>query len=254
MKVGSISYTNTTPFFYQWPQGGAFELLQLPPKQLAEAAERGEIVAGPFPITETWKMEDQFEPLENWGIAVKDASRSVFLLSRWPLSHLNNKKIGVTTESSASVRLLQLLTQQRHGHINQFKRGLDDDADAWLVIGDQALKFWKTTSPQWACITDLATEWWNWKKLPFVFARWMVRKDLDPVAREQLVNQLRDSLTKGLAHLRDIADEQGKRLSLPLASVKLYLEGFRYTFGEEEIKSMAMFRQMAEKLETVEVG
>ncbi len=247
MKVGRILYTNTKPFFFEWPETGPLELLDGAPRQLAEAAERGEIIAAPLPITECWKLEDKFEPLENWGIAVKEASHSVFLLSRVPLTHLNGKTIGVTHESSTSVRLLQVLTETKHAHINKFKRGFADDDDAWLVIGDQALKFWKSTSPQWACRTDLASEWWAWQKRPFVFAQWVVRKDLDPDLRQQLVSQIKISLQKGLASLRAISEQQVEKLGIPASSLKMYLEGFRYVLGEDEKNSILKFRQLAEK-------
>ena len=251
MKVACISYTNTKPFFYEWP-AEPFELETGTPKQLAEAAERGEVVAGPLPLTECWALEDLFEPLENWGIAVREESRSVFLLSRVPLPHLKNKTIGVTPESSTSVRLLQVLAGQKYGCTNRYKQGFADDDDGWLVIGDQALKFWRQSSPQWACITDLASEWWTWKKLPFVFARWIVRKDLEKSLRQQLSGQLKTSLEKGLISLKAISEEQSRKLSIPASSLKMYLEGFRYELGEEEKKSMRLFKTMAAKLETAQ--
>ena len=52
--------------------------------------------------------------------------------------------------------------------------------DAFLLIGDDALITHGITDG-FPHRYDLAEEWQNWKDMPFVFATWMVRRDMEPV-------------------------------------------------------------------------
>src|SRR5688572_15374400 len=103
MNVAQIAYANTIPFFHYW-NADEFTLVPGSPKGLAEAARRGELVAGPLPIVEVWDLEDRFEPLGNWCIAAQERCRSVYVLSKQPFSELDHVMIGATKESSTSVK------------------------------------------------------------------------------------------------------------------------------------------------------
>jgi predicted solute-binding protein len=66
------------------------------------------------------------------------------------------------------VALCQVLLEQRYKNTVRFRKGLQTQDVAWLVIGDQALKM--ISQPrisEWSHITDLATEWWEWQQKPF---------------------------------------------------------------------------------------
>lgn len=254
-KVARIAYTNTEPFFHYW-DSEQFPVSSGVPRVLALAAKDQDIIAGPLPIVECWNLERQFFPLSNWGIAAKERCRSVFVFSQRPFSELNHVKIGVTRESSTSVMLCAVLLEQKYGNQFEMHRGLDAADDAWLVIGDQALKMAYSPSQlsRWTHVTDLATEWWDWQKLPFVFAQWVVRKDLDPTIRSRLTKLVHLSYHRGMVALQDISEKESLRLGLHAELIQEYLKGFMYELSSEAIRSAALFRELVARNETNLVG
>jgi len=244
MKVARIAYVNTDPFFYDWPHE-KFPVTTGFPRQLAQAAQDGEISAGPLPLVECWNLEDRFEPLGFWGIAAKEEARSVLLLSHKPISEMKGAVIGVTRESSTSVALLDVIFRLRYQFEVKLMRGMQANDDAWLVIGDQALRMWdKGKLPQWEYVTDLGQEWFDWQAHPFVFARWMVRKDLNPSIKAELFKVLSLSLYKGMASFKDIGVRQSQHLLIPSDKIAFYLNGMTFDLGPEEERSMELFRAL----------
>lgn len=245
-KVARISYANTEPFFWSWPVE-QFPLVQDTPRQCAQLAFNEAVIAGPLPIVECWKLSGRFEPLGAFGIASEGTCQSVLLFSKKPISDLNNVTIGLTQESSTSVVLCDVLIRERYGHQVNFKRGLDATDDAWLIIGDTALQtLMKKSDLAWNYSTDLSLEWWNWQKLPFVFARWIVKRG-GPIVKAELFQTVASCLTEGTEHMADIALMQARRLGLQPETVLTYLQGFRYRLGPQEEKAMVVFRELAEQ-------
>jgi chorismate dehydratase len=244
-RVGKISYLNTAPFFYQWP-AKKFPVAPGVPRALADDARAGKISAAPLPIVECWDLEDTFKSLGPWGIAAKKECRSVLVFSRRPFSQLNNTTIGLTLESSTSVVLCDVLIRQRYNHAVRLRRGLEANDEAWLVIGDQALKFLESGHKTWPYVTDLATEWWNWQKLPFVFARWVVKKN-EPALETELSAALHASLTAGKRSLSAIAQKEAIRLRLPGAKILSYLNVFDYVLDDKAEEAIALFRDFAKE-------
>lgn len=243
MKVARIAYLNTDPFFYNWPMD-EFQLSSGFPRQLAQAAHDADVIAGPMPIVECWKLEDKFDSLKSWGIAVENKCQSVLLFSSKPFNKLNNANVGLTRESSTSVALLDVIMKKRYGFEIQLTRGLRPDQDAWLVIGDQALQMWASPQRRWAYATDLATEWWDWHQLPFVFARWVVKKGIEGRTWVRLFNAVENSLSMGINSLDQISKRRSKDLNLSYQVIKNYLVQFNYELGPREMASIDLFRHL----------
>ncbi len=242
-RIGKIAYVNTAPFFHAWP-ARKFPITSGVPRELAQSARDGKIAAAPLPIVECWDLEENFKNLGPWGIAAKKECRSVLVFSRRPFSELNNTTIGLTQESSTSVILCDVLIRQRYNHSVKLRRGLEPQDEAWLVIGDSALKLLESGHKTWPYVTDLATEWWNWQKLPFVFARWVVKKD-EPALENELSAVLHASLTSGKRSLPIIAQKEAARLRLPAAKIVSYLDAFDYVLDQDAEKAIKLFREFA---------
>lgn len=248
--VGRISYTNTEPFFFDWP-AGEFELLNGVPRELARQARAGRVDAAPLPIVECWDLENDFEPLGNWGIAAAQECWSVLALSNKPLNEYKALNVGVTTDSSTSVALLEILCRMKYGQEVALRRGFHDSDDARLIIGDQALQIWdRPERAGFDVVTDLATEWWQWRKLPFVFAQWVVRKSTDERTKASLGARLAKSLAAGRANLDVIAERKSGELSVPAKKIKDYLSVIYFELGEKERKAVGLFRDMHAELKT----
>ncbi|HEV8673696.1 MAG TPA: menaquinone biosynthesis protein [Methylomirabilota bacterium] len=246
LRVGRISYLNVEPFFhaFPWPLTDA-----LPPRALGEAVAAGRVDAGPLALADCLRLESMVSLLP-FGIATRERARSVFLFSRRPMGELGGARIGVTSETATSVRLLRVLLALRDEVEPAALVGLDEPADAVLLIGDAALRARQGPWPHPYCF-DLGEEWTQWTGLPCVFAAWAVRRDAGPTARATLGQALDQALEAGLRDLPGIArarpDVQAWGFSE--AQIIAYLRGFAYRLGPDEEKGIAEFRRLLGLLE-----
>jgi len=245
MRVGRVPYLQAEPFYFDMSRRG-IELAELLPSALAIAAEEGEIDAGPVPLVDCFRLEDRFQPVAGFCIAsVRDAG-SVFLYSRRPIDALQGAHIGITEEASTAPRLLDVLLRLKYRVQPQAYVPLQAAHDAFLLIGNQALRQ-RTGAPGFPYTYDLGEEWYAWTGLPFVFARWIVRKDADPHERALLEDTLYVGLEEGVDALYHLADPREDLLMLPRDIVK-YIQGLRYYIGLAEQKAIDRFRQYLDQL------
>ncbi|MBP9128180.1 MAG: menaquinone biosynthesis protein [Elusimicrobia bacterium] len=238
-RIGELAYTNTLPFRL----GAPWNTVACPsPRMLGQWAEAGQIDAGVIPVVEAWRLEDQFEPLEPFGIAVKRQARSVFLFSKRPWDQLNGARIGVTDQTATSAQLFKVLMEFREGFTIQLQVGFSDSDEGRLVIGDDALAPSEALRREFPHVTDLAQEWHAWHKGPFVFARWVVRRTVPRYLREELTDSLNSALTDFDRNRERVAQKAAKTLKLSTQQLIDYFDGFVYRLGEPENQSESLFR------------
>ncbi len=246
--VGKIPYLNSLPF-YNYFEKGQFRLLPAAPRHMGLLAQNGRIVAGPFSLMDYLAQEEKLQLMDNC-IAVQDKVQSVLLLSRHPWSALQGKRIGITDDTATSVHLLRVLLEKKHAVQARLVRMTGDNRDydrfdAVLLIGDAALQSQKYGLPGFAITTDLATEWYAWQKLPFVFAVWAVQKSLSEVSKKELQVALRKALARERREPSSLDALHGRRIGLTPAESAAYLAGFTYRLGKAERKAIEVFRGLA---------
>ena len=214
------------------------------PRQLGEKAAAGEILAGPLPLIEYLRLQDRFERLGHFGIAVRGRVRSAMLFSLKPIRQLDGATIAVTQETSTTACLLRLLLEQRYQIMpSSYQRGQPAEADALLLIGDDALRFGHTNQ-RYPFEVDLAFEWWLWQHLPFVFAVWAVRKDASPQEKKQIESSLARALTMNTGQWATIAQEYAPTLGMPAPELDTYLANFVYRLGQFEEEGIKRFEEL----------
>jgi chorismate dehydratase len=119
--------------------------------------------------------------------------------------------------------------------------------DAFLLIGNQALRQ-RMGAPGFPHTYDLGEEWHTWTELPFVFARWIVRKDLDPKDIALLEDTLYVGLEEGVDALYHLAEPREDLLMLPRDIIK-HIQGLRYYMGMSERRAIDRFRQYLKQLD-----
>ena len=169
------------------------------------------------------------------------------LFSREGWRDLEGKRIGITDETATSVMLLRVLLEEKYGIRATFVRlhaGVNDlrGYDAVLLIGDEALRRKTTGLPGFDLVYDLATEWYSWQKLPFVFAVWAVRKSLPEAVRHDLAAALERSLAASQGGELPEAVAHGRKLGLSASDTDEYLRGFNFRIGEREREAIQVFR------------
>lgn len=247
--VSKMPYLNSVPFYSNYDTG-LFDLKLVPlvPKMFGEFAREGNVDAGPMSLLDYVANQDQFEMLD-YGVAVKGKAYSVLLYSHHQWKDLSGKTIGITAESTTSVELLRVLLEKKYGVKNvRFERlhltsGQNDynKYDAVLLIGDEALRRWKVGLSTFLNVYDLAEEWYDWKKQPFVFAVWAVRTSLPHARKEAIMNALENSIGKSKGQYDKLGREHAKRLGLTKEDLLMYLNAFTYRLGLSEKSAMDEF-------------
>ena len=247
-RVGKIPYLNSEPFYYRMVRED-IELISLVPSDLSRAAEAGEIDAGPVPVVDCFRLEDRFTQLGQFCIATLDKARSILLYSKRPIQDLGGATIGITGDTSTSRRLLQVLLTFRFEVEPKEYVTLKDESDAFLLIGDDALRR-RYGVPGYPYRYDLGEEWHKWTGMPFVFALWVVDKNMPAKRTSYLENVLYTCVDEGLEHM-SIIGQMREDVRMSAKEIVEYYQGFRYWAGVAEIKAIAKFREYLTSLGVV---
>jgi chorismate dehydratase len=249
--IGKIPYLNSVPFYHYFEKR-QFRILPVTPRRMGLLSEKGQIDAGLFSVMDYFQQEDRLRLLD-WCIATRDQVKSVMLFSKDGWNGLEGKLIGITDETATSVRLLQVLLEKKYGVKSGFERvhaGVNDYStyDAVLLIGDAALHCNRFGLAGFELVFDLAKEWYDWQKLPFVFAVWAVKKSLPEETRLEIIEIIEQSLSRSEPRYAEIGEIHGKEIGLSRNEVEDYLAGFNYRLGEREREAMKEFRRLVDEL------
>ena len=239
IRVGRIPYLNSEPFYYRLVRDD-IELHHLVPSALSRAAEQGEIDAGPLPVVDYFRLEDRFKKVGEFCVATLDKSRSSLLFSKRKIEDLEGATIGITPDTSTSVRLLQVLFANRFQVKPASYVTLKEPNDAFLMIGDDALRR-RYGVPGYPYRYDLGEEWHRWTKMPFVYAMWVARNDMEPKRLTYLENVLYTCIDEGFEHMYDICSMR-EDVRMSQKETIEYFHGYRYWAGVEEKKAIELFR------------
>lgn len=246
IKVGRVPYLHCEPFYFDMERRG-IELHEMTPSALASAAQEGEVDAGLVPLVDSFRLEDRFQPVSGFCVASTEQSGSVFLYSTRPIEELGGARIGITDEDSTAPKLLQVLLNLKHRVQPEAYVSLREPNDAFLLVGNRALRQ-RRGARGFPHKYDLGREWNAWTGLPFVFSRWIVRKDLDSRDIALLEDTLYVGLEDGVDSLYHLNEPRDDLLMLPRDIVE-YIQGIRYYIGLSEQKAIDQFRQCLEQLD-----
>lgn len=245
--IGKIPYLNSVPFYANFEKR-QFRILPVAPRRMGLLADQGQIDAGLFSLMDYLRNERTLE-LMDCCIATRDQVKSVMLFSKEGWAGLDGKKIAITDDTATSVKLLTVLLEKRYAVKSQFERmhgGVNDYStyDAVLLIGDEALRHNKLGLDGFELVFDLAREWYDWQKLPFVFAVWAMKRSLPDATKQELREILANSLDKSEVDFITASSQHGQTIGLTDSETVEYLAGFNYRLGEREREAMGAFRKL----------
>lgn len=254
--VGKIPYLNSVPF-YHYLEKRQFKILPISPRRMGVLSGTGQIEAGLFSLVDFLKQRDHLEMLP-MGIATRDQVKSVMLFSNYGWQDLSGKVIGITDETATSVQLLRVLLEKKYeirARLRRMHSGVNDfsEYDAVLLIGDEALRRNKTGLHGFELVYDLASEWYAWQQLPFVFAVWAVKKSMSDELKSELKTLITTSLEKAEEDFGAVSVSHAKRLGLPIDEAVEYLEGFNYRIGERERRAIEVFEHFMSTIQVPQV-
>ena len=185
-RVGNSGFLNTVPL----TRGLEEEIIYAPPAQLAAMLQRDELDAALVSVVEVL-LNDRYDILDGIAIASLGEVKSVLLAHRKPLSEV--KEIFCDPASLTSVQLLRVLLAER-GLRPAFQPLPSYDfaalPDYAMLIGDAALDF--VLGPHQHDIWDLGAAWYEMTGLPFVYAVWALRRDVENTGMRRLLREAHD--------------------------------------------------------------
>lgn len=240
IRVGRVPFLNHEPFYFDMERRG-IQLFDHVPSSLAEAARDGEIDAGPVPLADGFRLEEKFQPVAGFCVAVTGKAVSSLFYSKQPIEELDGIPIGVAAEAGTSRELLRVLLSLKY----QVRTGefvnMEGSPEAFLITGNQALRRRRGVRG-YPYKYDLGEEWHQWTGLPFVFARWLIRRDIKPEDAALLEDTLYVGLEDGVDGLYHLSEPRNNVLMLA-KDIMEYIQGIRYFIGLSEQKAIDLFRQ-----------
>jgi chorismate dehydratase len=207
---------------------------------------QGEVDAGPVPLADCFHLADDFRFLSGFCVATIRKAGSVALHAQQPVEALHGARIGIPGEAVTSFHLLQVLLALKYQVQSAPYVSLADPNDAFLLMGNAGLRQ-RGGAKEYPYIYDLGEEWYQWTGLPFVFARWIVRKDMD----RKEVAVLEDTLYVGMQDWADgLFRSSASRddLFMHPRDILEYTQGIRYFIGVPEQRAIERFRQYLNQL------
>jgi chorismate dehydratase len=222
-------------------------LVDLVPRAVAEAAARGDIDAGPVPLTDCVRLEPLFQPLAGFCLASLQNAGSTLLFSTRPMAELGGASIGISDEAATAPQLLHVLLRLKYQVRPSAYGPRQAEHDAFLLVGNAGLRQ-RMGAPGFPYVYDLGAEWHAWTGLPFVFARWMVRQDVSPRDRALLEEALYTGLEEGVDALCQLSDPRPDLIMLP-RDIAAHIQGYRYYIGRSEQQAIERFQAHLQQLE-----
>ncbi|MCF8112650.1 MAG: menaquinone biosynthesis protein [Desulfotignum sp.] len=251
LRMGRISYINASPVYYGLDHGLAPPWLTLVtdvPAALNRLITRGRIDLGPISAAHYAMNCRDLLLLPDLSISCHGPVMSVLCASDLPLDELTGKTVMFSEESATAAAFLKMIFARQKvypdfktgsvGDINTIPAGVD----AVLVIGDAAL-----TQPwlqRFSHCFDLGQIWYEMTGMPFVFAVWVVRRDVAAACPETVaraLDLLKASRKAGYSNLDEVIAAGMKKLNLSRSVVTQYYDRLYCDLDSAKIDAMARF-------------
>ena len=220
---------------------------ELLPNKMAAAISDGRLQGGLVPLVDTFNLDEGLRTVSGFCIATINQAVSVKLHSKAPIEELAGVSIAVPEDAPTAVKLLQVLLSVKHGVKPGAYVSADEPHDAQLMVGNLGLRH-RRGLRGFEHTYDLGEEWSRWTSLPFVFARWVLRTDLERqdalVIEDSLYTSLQD-WADGLYRVSGPSD----RVPVHPSEIYTYTKGLRYFMGVPEERSVALFQEYLGQLD-----
>uniref|UniRef100_A0A7C4ENC8 Chorismate dehydratase n=1 Tax=Thermodesulfovibrio aggregans TaxID=86166 RepID=A0A7C4ENC8_9BACT len=252
LKVGWIQYANVYPIFYALEKEGLLSDIHLVkgvPSQLNWALRNNLIDISPSSSVEYLLNKELYDYVDGICISSKKYVGSVLFFSNDDLHSIDGKKILITDQSATSHFLLRVILEKFMGLKPEYDiSNAPYTGDSFLLIGDDALRYRKNITNK--KVYDLANLWYQHTGLPFVFALWIVRKDVKKPEGElyQSYTKFKEKLLYAKENYTKYFNEMVKDYYLnnfmsENEILYYWQENMDYNFTEKHEKSLKLFEE-----------
>lgn len=258
MRLGHIEYSNCLPVHARLiaePAPAGITIVRAIPSVLNRALARGDIDVAPCSSIELARHADEYRVLPDFVIGSDGPVQSILLESTVPLAELDGAEVRIPTASATSVVLLRVLLERCHGVRPRYAwydqaaalDPVDQGAAAVLRIGDAALR---RSVPRERTTHDLGALWADWSGLPFAFAVWQARTEVDGSAElARLHEALLDSRHWFRAHAATLARDFAETFAVPAGRLLEYWQSLRYDLDSRMQQGLLRFYAYAAELD-----
>jgi chorismate dehydratase len=246
LRIGCVQYLNSRPLIH-----GLSEVELAHPSDLASRLQSGGLDAALVPVFELLRSPHKYLVVDGVGIISEGPVYSVFVAHQRPLAEL----AGVIADpaSLTSIHLFQVLSagmlRQLLPLVSEHGSNASPPGFGRLLIGNQAIahRLRSERAGDGEQFWDLGSQWTGWTGLPFVYAAWVLRRDIPGAGR--IGEAFRGVADEGVQAIPEIAaaePEFGDEIA------RRYLtENIRFKLGEKERSGLARFREELRALKFV---
>lgn len=245
LRVGAVPFLNARPLVHGLDAANSppIELRLEVPSVLSEMTRQNLLDVALMPSIEYFRA-DNYRILADISISADGPVESVMIFSEVPIERIRSLALDETSRTSAT--LAKILLKRKLESVPTFTQCSPRaalraiNADAMMLIGDAAMAF-HTTSPPY--ILDMGEEWKKQTGLPFVYAMWVARHDVE---MNDLHSRLLKARDDGISNLEKIAADASRELGLDGGTCLNYLKNImRYELGSREIEALRLFQKLA---------
>lgn len=254
-RVGHIQFLNCVPLYWGLARTGALldlDLTKDTPEKLSDRLVAGALDIGPITCVEYLRHADELVVLPDIAVGSDGPVMSCVIVSKVPLAELDGRRVALGSTSRTSVRLAQLLLEEREGVRPEYFSCPPDldamlaQADAAVLIGDPALRATLEQAPSRdLTVHDLGEMWKDWTGLPFVFAVWAARREFVERRPETVAAVHRaflESRDLSLASAAQVAEQAARWEAFDAAVLEKYFsEALDFSLGERQLAGIAEF-------------
>jgi chorismate dehydratase len=242
LRIGAVQYLNAQPLTWALPRFLPEAALSVDvPSRLAESLVGGRLDVGLIPSIELARLPNGLQ-VGNACIACGGPAWSVRILSKVPPEKI--RRLALDEGSRTSAALAKIFLAEKYDlRPDSLPLPLeldfhDSEADAVLVIGDRGMASHDEKTFPFAI--DLGEAWSQAMGLPFVFAVWGARSDLED--RDRVAEQLDAVRDEGIAAIDAILADEAVRMGFSIEHCRDYLTSIlTYRLGEQEILGLRLF-------------
>ncbi|MCX7401469.1 MAG: menaquinone biosynthesis protein [Planctomycetales bacterium] len=244
MQIGAVSYLNSRPLI-EGLEGllPSANLVLDYPSRLADALSNGQLDVALIPSIEYFRRPG-YEVISDACVAARGEVLSVKLYCRVHPGQI--RTLALDEGSRTSAALTKVILAERYGVIPKTEplrmesTTTDSGADAVLLIGDRAMH---SPEESFVKVMDLGQFWYDWTGLPFVFAMWVARREVNTEGVDEALSHARDL---GIANVADIAREEAPRLGISETLAHTYLtRNLHYHLTSAERSGLKLFSELA---------
>jgi predicted solute-binding protein len=235
LRLGCVKYLNARPLISGWDGNVVLDH----PSALCAQLSRGELDVA---------LVSSFEFLRNPiyrmvdGVSISSDGPVYSVVVAHHAEFRDLTEIALDPAAETSGNLLRCLVAELNLKPVIGSTSSDSPRSGRLLIGDQAIRF-RERSGNDLHFWDLGEQWKELRAVPFVYALWLARPELQDV--KPIADALRVLRDQNLARIDDVIARETE--FDPKFCRRYYCDHLRFSFGEAEKEGLRQFAELCQK-------